>query len=368
MTAALNARRDDVPEELKSSIDSLTDTLWAVAAPETKPQDRGAVTESAEALASTLGVISDDSTPGEVRDQLTALVKQVTAAMDAGQDPDVAEEDGSRLFVVAKWTTSALDTIAARKTPQRTGEQLATIVENVNYSMEKTKGAGETGRAGVAVGASIGFLIGPNPPQDSTGSNTAATSSPAEESGNDSEDPTDVGGSSEKVSQYMRRASDPDSSQAERSEALREMRKHTARMKDEQRKAAAAQEEPNAALGEAAEVCVTAIFGTVSERKLSKELEDLTPQSWDTTGVKDFWRARAEGNEVLDVRAFLRNEVNTHAPFEVGALVVDLARMVPLRDLPSTVGIKPTSYCKQAAKYLEENEVSAGDWAAGDDY
>ncbi|MFD5845535.1 hypothetical protein [Streptomyces chartreusis] len=368
VTAALNARRDDVPEELKSSVDSLTDTLRVVAAPETKPQDRGAVTDSARALASTLGVISDDSTPGELRNRLTGLVKQVTAAMKAGQEPDVAEEDVSRLFLVAKRTTSALDTIADRKTPRKTREQLATIVENVNYGMEKTKGEGETGRAGAAVGASIGFLNRPNPSQDETGSNTAAASSPAEESRSGSDGRTDLGDRSQQVSQEMKRASDPDASPEERAEALREMRKHTARMKAEQRKAAAAQEEPDADLGGAAEVCANAIFISVSERKLSKGLEDLTPQSWDSTGVKDFWKARAEGNKVLDVRAFLRNNENTHAPFEVAKLIISLAVIVPLHELPSTVGDKPTAHCKQAASYLDEDGFTAGDWAAGDDY
>ncbi|MFC8245695.1 hypothetical protein [Streptomyces chartreusis] len=362
MTATLNARRDDVPEELKSSVDSLTDTLRAVAAPEEKPQDRGAVTESARALASTLGVIVDDGTPAGLRDQLTGLVKQVTAALEAGQEPDVPAEDRSRLFMVSARTTSALDMIADTDTPQKVRTQLATIVEDLNYAMEHTNGGGETGRTGVPVSASIGYLVDSAPPQHSTGSNTAGQ----RESG--SGDQRELLNRSERTGQEMRRASDPDSSQEERSEARGEMRRQTARMKDEQRKAAADQESTDAPLGEAAEGCANAIFNTVSERRLSNGLKDLTPQSWDSVGVKDFWKASADEKSMLDVRAFLRNDQNTHAPFLVEDLIVSLADFVRVDELNTAVGGSSAARCKQSAQYLEENRgVIAGDWGDSDD-
>ncbi|MFD5862945.1 hypothetical protein [Streptomyces chartreusis] len=362
MTATLNARRDDVPEELKSSVDSLTDTLRAVAAPETKPQDRGAVTESAKALASTLGVIVDDGTPGGLRDQLTGLVKQVTAALEAGKEPDVPAEGRSRLFMVSTRTTSALDMIADTDTPQKVRKQLATIVEDLNYAMEHTNGGGETGRTGVPVSASIGYLVDSAPPQDSTGSNTAGQQE--SRSGNQRE----LLNRSERTGREMRRASDPDSSQEERSEARGEMRRQTARMKDEQREAAADQESTDAPLGEAAEGCANAIFNVVSERRLSNGLKDLTPQSWDSVGVKDFWKASADKKSMLDIRAFLRNDQNTHAPFLVEDLIVSLADFVRVDELNTDVGGSSAARCKQSAQYLEEKlGVIAGDWGDSDD-
>ncbi|MEU8751354.1 hypothetical protein [Streptomyces chartreusis] len=362
MTATLNARRDDVPEELVPSVDSLTDTLRAVAARETTPQDRGAVTESARALASTLSVIVDDGTPGERRDQLAGLVKQVTAALKAGQGPDVPAEDRSRLFMVSTRTTSALDMIADTETPQKMREQLATIVEDLNYAMEQTNGGAETGRTGVPVSASIGYLVGSAPPQSSTGSNTAGQQE------SDSENQRELLNRSERTGREMRRASDPDSSQEERSAARREMRKQTARMKDEQRKAAAAQEPTNAPLGEAAEDCANAIFNIVSERRLSNGLKDLTPQSWDSVGVKDFWKATAEKKSMLDIRAFLRNDQNTHAPFLVADLITGLADVVRVDELNTDIGGSSAAHCKQSAQYLEdEHGVVAGDWGDSDD-
>ncbi|MFC5217052.1 hypothetical protein [Streptomyces coerulescens] len=362
VTATLNDRRDDVPEDLRSTVDSLTATLRAVTDPETTPQDRGAVTGSARALASTLGVISDDGTPGELRDRLSGLVKQVTATLEAGQEPEVADEDGSRVFLVANRTTSALDTIADTGQPQKWREQLATIVEDVNHAMEQTNGGGETGDTAVPVSSSIGYLIGSDPSQGLVGS------SPAETQGDDVGNRQELTDRSERAGRQMRLASDPDSSQEEQSEARREMREQTARMKEEQRKAASDQESPDASLGKAAEVCANAIFDSVSERKLSDGLEGLTPQSWDSAGVKDFWKARAEGDDVLDVRAFLRNNENTHAPFPVAKLISSLAEVVGVDELTSDVGGISTAHCKQSAAYLEDQGVTAGDWVVSDDY
>nr|WP_107906567.1 hypothetical protein [Streptomyces chartreusis] len=361
MTATLNARRDDVPEELKSSVDSLTGMLRAVAAPETTPQDRGAVTESAEALASTLGVIADAVTPGGVRDQLTRLVKQVTAALEAGQEPDVPAEDRSRLFMVSTRTTSALDMIADTDTPQKVRKQLATIVEDLNYAMEHTNGIGETGRTGVTLSASIVYLVDSARPQDGTGSNMTGQ----QESGSGNQ--RELLNRSEQTGREMRRASDPDSSQEEQSEARGEMRRQTARMKDEQRKAAAEQESTNAPLGDAAEGCANAIFKIVSERRLSNGLKDLTPQSWDSVGVKDFWKASSDEKSMLDIRAFLRNDQNTHAPFVVADLIVSFADFVRVDELNTDIGGRSAAHCKQSAQYLEDRGVIVGDWGDSDD-
>ncbi|TXS40301.1 hypothetical protein EAO75_35550 [Streptomyces sp. uw30] len=347
MTAALNERREDVPEELTSSVDTLTAVLRAVEEPDTSPQDRQAVTDSAQDVDSTLKVISDDGTPGKVREQLTALVKQVTATLKAGQETDVRPEDRSRVFLVVKRTTPALKMVGDPETPPKLRGQAKTLINNVNKGAEQNQGSGEEGLATLWTSSGAEPLADPDIPKGLR---------------------EDVGEESTRVSKHIRQASDPESSPQERDEARQEMREGTARMRDAQEEAAAARDRPDASLGKAAEVCTNAIFAAVQERKLSKGLKDVTPQSWDSAGVKDFWKASDEGNDLLDVRAQLQNDEHTHAPFEVARLITNLAEVVPQKDLTVTLAGKPAAHCKQTAVYLDRQGITAGDWLTTQDW
>ncbi|WP_405582595.1 hypothetical protein [Streptomyces sp. NBC_01092] len=298
-------------------------------------------------MASTLGVISDDGTPGKVREQLTGLVKQVTATLKAGQEPDVQPEDRSRVFLVVQRTTPALKMVGDPETPPKLRGLAKTLINNVSNGAEQNHGSGEEGLATLWASSGVEPLADADIPKGLR---------------------EDVGEESTRVSQHIRRASDPESSPEERDEARREMREGTARMRDAQEEAAAARDRPDTSLGKAAEVCTNAIFGAVQERKLSKGLKDVTPQSWDSAGVKDFWKASAEGNAMLDVRAQLQNDEHTHAPFEVARLITNLADVVPEKDLTVTLAGKPAAHCKQTAVYLDRQGITAGDWLSTPDW
>ncbi|WP_435210631.1 hypothetical protein [Streptomyces sp. bgisy034] len=340
-------RRADVPGELTSSVDSLTATLQEVVDPDTTPQDREAVTESAQALASALAVITDDSTPGGLRDRLTGLVKQVTATLEVGLEPDVPAEDRSRVFLVADRTTVVLKGFGGPKAPATLGPQQLKDIVNVNYTAAQSRGGGNTGRGSQGMSLAVSDFHNLSMSSERRAAFAAAIT---------------------QAGRQMRAASDPESSPQERAEARHEMSKQIARMEDEQKKVASSQEQPEASLGKAAEVCTNAIFNNVPEGEISDGLKDVTPRSWETAGVKDFWKASDEGNDVLDVRAQLSNDEHAHAPFQVARLIVGLADVLPANDLPTTVGGEPAAHCKRTATYLDEQGISAGDWVAPDDW
>lgn len=343
MTTTLSAKREDVPKELTASVDTVTATLRAAEAPDTTPQDRGAVTDSAKELASALEVISDDNTPAEVREQLTVLVKQVTATLEAGQAPDVPPEDRSRLFLVMKRMTAAFSLVADAQTPQGVAEPAMATIRDTTEAEEQDKGKDETG---LTISSSMGLVSDRQIPEKQRQRLAEITA---------------------EVSRLMKRATDPQASPEERAEARREMKDRTSRMKDEQEEAASAQEPPDSPLGEAAEVCTNAVFEAVSQRDLSKGLEDVTPPDWDSTGVKDFWKASDKGNDVLDVRAQLENDEHTHAPFEVAPLITGLAEIVEGRDLTGKLGGKPAAHCRQTAVYLQQEGITTGSWLPSDE-
>ncbi|MEV1064221.1 hypothetical protein [Streptomyces sp. NPDC050263] len=310
----------------------MTTTLETVEDPETTPQDRQAVIESTKELTSTLAVISDDSTPPELQEQLTPLVKQVTATLEVGNDPSVPPEDRSRLLLVVKRTASALDAIRAPETPQNLRGQLIDIVADANSALETSRGTEETGTTLMMTSTSAELGLD----QDTR---------PADRPG--------LVDDAQQGNQLAKHMNDPRTPPEEQAEARQELRDRTPRMKDRQEDAASAQRLPEASLGRAAEVCTNAIFNAKPERELAKGLEDLVPQKWDTEGVKDFWKAKEERDDSLDVLAQLQNDEHTHAPFPVAPLITELAELIPGDDLLSTLGGKPASSCRQTAVYLE---------------
>ncbi|MEU9053337.1 hypothetical protein AB0D37_23430 [Streptomyces sp. NPDC048384] len=360
MTATLNKTREDVPEELTSTVDTLTAALRAVTDPATTPQDREAVTESAKRLASALSAISDDSTPREQRDQLTVLVKQMTSTLAVGQESDLPAEDGARLLVVVERTTSALETIGDSRTPKKLRGELAAIVEEVSYALEQSRGQGEMGITALWVSSALGFLTPLTAQPEETPTQPEPSRTRSEQSGTPKQkDP--LAKAIHQVSQPMKEATDSSNSPEKRDEARKEMSERTARMKDEQDKAASEQEPPDAPVGKAAEVCTNAILKAVPDPRLEKGLKDLTPSNWDSAGVKDFWKAKENGNDVLDVRAQLENDEHAHAPFDIGPLIEELADLLPGKELHATLG-QPALHCRQTAVYLYQDGITAGTW------
>ncbi|MGF0171623.1 hypothetical protein ACQF36_14285 [Streptomyces sp. Marseille-Q5077] len=356
VTATLNEERAEVPEELTATVDTLIVTLVSVEDPATSPQDREALTDSAKELGATLAVISDNGTPGKLRKQLARIVKQMAATLKAGLKPDVSPEDRSRLFLVVERTTVALAAIADPRTPQKPRQQLTAIVEDTNYALEQCNGKGETGAAALLVSSSVEFLAESITPQQIPGSNRPDERQPESTGDNQLMD------ESQRVSGQMRRANDPKASPEDRAEAGQEMRDRSSKLEQEQDKAAARQGRPDVSLGKAAEVCTSAIFKAVSDRKLSKGLRDMTPPSWNSTGVKDFWKAIDEGTDMLDVSAQLENDEHTNAPFKVAPLISGLAEILHGSELNGRVGIKQASHCRQTAAYLEQEGVTVGSW------
>jgi hypothetical protein len=363
VTATLNRTREDVPEELTSTVDTLTAALRAVTDPATTPQDREAVTESAKRLASALSAISDDSTPREQRDQLTVLVKQMTSTLAVGQESDLPAEDGARLLVVVERTTSALETIGDSRTPKKLRGELTAIVEEVNYALEQSRGQGEMGRTALWVSSSQGFLTESAEQPEESPTQPEQSSTPSEQSSTPEEQQDPLADAIRHVSRPMKQATDPRNSPQKRAEARDEMGDRTARMKKEQDKAASEQEQEQsqAPLGKAAEVCANAVLKALPARRLEKGLKDLTPSSWDSAGVKGFWKAREEGNEVLDIRAQLKNDEHDHAPFSIAPLIREFAELLPGEQLRVTLG-RPAFYCRQTAVYLEQQGFTSGSW------
>ncbi|WP_406202854.1 hypothetical protein OG331_32575 [Streptomyces sp. NBC_01017] len=360
MTAALNRTRGDVPEELTSTVDTLAAALRTVTDPATTPQDREAVTESAKKLASALSVISDDNTPRELRDQLTVLVKQMTSTLAVGQEPDVPPEDGARLLVVVERTASALDAIGDSGTPKKLRGELAAIVEEVSYALEQSRGQGEMGMTALWVSSAMGFLTLSTAQPEETPTQPEPSRTRSEQSGTSQQhDP--LAKAIHQVTQSMKEATDSRNSPEKRNEARKEMSDRTTGMKDEHDKAASEQEPPDAPVGKAAEVCTNAILKALPDRRLEKGLKDLTPSNWDSAGVKDFWKAKENGNEVLDVRAQLENDEHTHAPFDIGPLIEELAELLPGKELNATLG-QPALHCRQTAVYLDQDGITAGSW------
>ncbi|MEU3620207.1 hypothetical protein ABZ725_49240 [Streptomyces sp. NPDC006872] len=324
----------------------MTTTLEAVEDPATTPQDRQAVIESTKELTATLAVISDDSAPDELQEQLTPLVKQVTATLEVGTDPSVPPEERSRILLVVKRTTSVLGAIRSPETPQNLRGQLIAIVTDANSALEMSRGGEETGTALMLTSTSAELGLEQDTPHSDQPTPHSDTPTP-------DADRQELVDDAQQGNQLVKKMSDPRTSPQERAEAREELRDRTPRMKGRQEAAASAHSLPEAPLGKAAEACTNAIFNAKSERELAKGLEDLVPRKWDTEGVKDFWKAKEERDDSLDILAQLQNDERTHAPFPVAPLITELAELIPGDDLLSTLGRKPASSCRQTAVYLQ---------------
>lgn len=353
-TTTLNEEKERVPEELASTVEKLISIISTVKDPDTLPQDRQGVIESAENLSTALAAINDPGTPPELRKDLTAIVKQVTSALGAAGDTRVPAEERSTLILVIKRTTSTLDMICDPKTPQDVRGQMISTAKDTTYvaesssTVESSPGA-ESSPAAESSAANTG--------SKQATSNTLVSLSASSDIARDGRTPpkereqlTEI---TQQVSALLKKSNDSGASPDERSEAKKELEDKTSRMKDQQEQSASAQDRPEESLGKAAAFCTSAIFESTPESDLVRGLKKQIPAQWEAEGVKDFWKAKDKSNDTLDVLAQLQNNENTNGPFEVVPLITELAELVPHDKLFGTLGASALS-CEQTATYLDE--------------
>ncbi|MDH6623371.1 hypothetical protein M2271_001158 [Streptomyces sp. LBL] len=356
----LDETKGDVPEELVPTVDELTTTLEAVQDPKTSPQDRQGVIESVKQLTIALKAIGDDSTPPKLRKRLIPFVKQASAALKVGYARRVPAEARSFLLMVVKRTTSTLSMICAPRTPQKLRDQLIATSEVVNHTVSSgvlnhTVSSGElnpTVAARSGTEKSGWFAL-----QLSAAVQTAAAQ-PMPREKKDA-----LVGTAYKQSKQLKVLSDHKTSTKDRTEAAKDMQNRSTRLRHQQEAAASAQGQPKDPIGKAAEVCTNAIFNTVPEHRIAQRLQNLIPDNWTPKGVKDFWKARAEGDKMLDVLAQLQNDKRVHAPVKIASLITQLAKLVSRSELFSTIGSPDSGYCQATAMYLDTDfGIAVGTW------
>lgn len=365
-TTTLNEEKEHLPEDLASTVETLITVIDSVEDPETSPQDRQGVVESAENLSTALAAISDRGTPPELRKELTAIVTQVTSTLDAVNGPRVPDEQRSMLILVVKRTTTLLDVICDPRTPQAVRGQMITIVKDTTYAVARSQDAPQSGSANTSRNSpgSLG-------PKQATGNTLVLVSSSSDIMHDRRTPPKEkeqLAKITQQVSALLRKISDPRTSQKDRSRATKELDQKTSRMKDQQERSADAQERPEEALGKAAAFCTSAVFESTPESALMRGLKKLVPPQWEAEGVKDFWKAQEKSDDMLDVLAQLRNDEHTRGPFEVAPLITALAELVPHDKLFGSLG-GSAAYCEQTATYLDkEFDITVGNWLvrAGD--
>jgi hypothetical protein len=348
VTTSLNETKASLPEELAPTVDELTTTLEAVADPETSLQDRQEVIESAQQLTTALTTIGDD-TSDELREQLVTLVQQVSSTLTVGHDPEVPPEERSFLLLIVKRTTSALDMICDPETPEELRGQLIAVVEQLNHILESSWDGELVRSFAMLAGSSVDWITAPGTPQEVQNALAESTLKGTEKL--------------EEINDLAASQGD----RAKRKDPEEELKEQAARMSDQQEEAASAQDQPDESLSEAAVACTTAIFESVGESALVQQLGGLIPESWGTEGVKDFWKAEEQGDDLLDVLAQLQNDERVHAPFEIPQLITELADLVPGSELLGTLGKKSLN-CLETASVLDQDfGITAGTWLAKSD-
>jgi hypothetical protein len=328
VTTDLSRKRGEVPEQLVSGVDQLTSTLRAMQNPQTPPQVRDGTIRTAQTVSSALDVIGAPGTPNATRDQLTGLVKQVTATLHAANRPETPPEERRAITLIVERSTSVLPMIGDRGTPQELKGQLAGIVDNNLFVMNDN--AGIRGRAadGIrAVATAAATISDPNTPDKKRKELAQATYDAS-------------------TSLRDRSASD----------------ERVARMKKKQEEAASAQGLPDVPLPEAAAVCTNAVFDSVPDDTLTRDLQTVIPPKWKTEGVNDYWKSEKTRNADLDVTVQLQNDEMSDAPLAIKRLVPQLADAVPANELFAALG-SPGLHCLRAALQLDkEAGVKSGSW------
>ncbi|MFF6995429.1 hypothetical protein ACFY93_10775 [Streptomyces sp. NPDC008313] len=356
----LDKEKDRVPAELTASVEVLITIISMVENPRALPQDRQGVTKSAKNLSTALAAISDPNTPPGLRKELTTVVKQVTTTLKVVSGPRVPSEQRSLLILVVARTTSTLEMICDDKTPRNVRDWMIAITKDTAYAAERSQSGAHGGAADdsrTAAGSESAKQITLN-----TLLPVSSSSDIMHDRRTPSKNREQLAEVTQEVSALLKKISDPQTSEKERSEATEELEKKVSRMKGQQEQAAAAQERPEESLGRAAALCTSAVFESTPESALRKGLKKLVPAQWQDEGIKDFWKAKEKSNETLDVLAQLRNNERTQGPFEVVPLITELADLVPHDKLFGSLGASAL-YCEQTATYLDEEfGVTAGTW------
>ncbi|MEW2622301.1 hypothetical protein [Streptomyces sp. NPDC048106] len=307
-------------------MEQLITSLKTVEDPGTPPQERDSVIRTAKALTSTLEVIGDPGTPPALRGQLTGLVKQVTAALAAVNHPGTSPDQRRTVALVAERSAYTLDMIGNHGTPQGLRGQLIDIVNDVTTAATHETHAGALNLA-AAITVSLDIIRDPKTP-DKERKDLAETTHEAASS-----------------------LKHPDGSNEQ-----------TDRMKKKQEEAASAQGLPDVPLPKAAEVCTNAVFDSVPDDTLNRDLKSVVPPKWKTEGVNDFWKSNESGNDSLDVIVQLLNEQSADAPLKIKQLIPKLADAVPAGELFGTLGTSGL-HCLRAALQLDQDSgVTSGSW------
>ncbi|MYV43928.1 hypothetical protein GT030_34975 [Streptomyces sp. SID1328] len=326
VTGDLNHKKEQVPEELVPSLGQLTTALRAVEDPGTSPQEREGVIRTAQALSSTLDVIADPETPQPLRGQLTELVKQVTAALDTANQSGTSPGQRRTVTLVAERSASVLHMIADRGTPQGLRAQLSGTVNNVTTAVTRDRHA-RTLKLAKSMTASLAIISDPNTPD---------------------KERKELAETTHEASSSLENQGDSD--------------EQTERMKKKQEEAASAQDLPDEPLPKAAEACTNAVFDSVSDDTLNRDLKSVVPAKWKTEGVNDFWKSDESGDDSLDVLVQLLNEESVNARLKIRRLIPKLADTVPASELFETLAT-PGLHCLRAALQLDQDSgVKSGSW------
>ncbi|MCT7356818.1 hypothetical protein N4P33_32450 [Streptomyces sp. 15-116A] len=349
VTAELSRVAADAPEELGPSVAELTGILRQTEAPETPPQEREGVIETARELTAALEAINDPRIPEDAREGLISAVKQVVATLDVAGEPSVPSEQRAATVLTVRRSASVLELIGDRTTSKALRKHLINSVRQTNSALmmshEAKTPANSASPQGFQATARIGVALA-----------TAGESETSDGRRNG------LAGATDEASRSSKDANDPRMSEEDRAEARKELAKQLKRLKELLEDEAMARGLPDAPLGEAAEVCTNAVFESVSDQILAGKLKQLSPPPWEDTGVKDYWKSERSGDDSLDVHAQLRNNQHDDALFRVARLITRLAEdVVPARDLIPTVGT-PGLHCLQSARQLDRQGVETATW------
>ncbi|MEV0981613.1 hypothetical protein [Streptomyces sp. NPDC049915] len=335
LAADLEDKKADVPEELVPSVEQLTDVLQAVNDTQTPPQERDAAVRSAQQAASALEVIADPGTPAAVGDRLTGLVQRVAAALDAAVGAETPPVSGTLGLVVAR-SASVLKVVADQDTPPDVENSLVGGANNVLSSVQEGT-ASEEGRTGALAGA------------QPTSQMLAATALETASNPNTAEDERKgLADSAQEASASQ--PGDPGAADKKR------------RLEKELKKAIVDQGLPDEPLGKAAKVCTDSVFESIPDTTLAKDLQSLTPGTWDSEGVQDFWKSEETKNASLDVFAQLRNHTLADTALAIKQMIPQLADSLPANDIYSSLGVRALD-CLQAAVQLDQEAgVQSGSW------
>lgn len=331
--ADLNEKKQDVPDGLVPSVEQLSTVLRAVNDARTPPQERDGALRTARQVASALEVISDPGTPQAARRQLTGLVRQLTSTLDLANSPGTSPEEGRVLTLLADRSASALPAFGASETPPTVAANLALTLRNL------LPGSAED----VAANASVPARL-----RESVAAAVQAASDPR----NGDDERKGLAQSAHETSSSWKDHGGSGASDDRR------------RLEKQLKEAAAAQGLPDEPLGKAAAACTNSLFDLVSDATLAKELRSLTPDTWNSEGVQDFWKSREEANDSLDVYAQLQNDKVDDTSLAIRRLIPRLSDAVSADELVSTVG-PPALHCLQAALELDQDAgVSSGSWVS----